>query len=62
MVTMHYQLEVLPEFAGDYVIFSKDSDTDNSFQETDTYKNIPAVKNNQVFEVQMLKSSTLMIQ
>ena len=24
---------------------------DNSFQETDTYKNIPAVKNNQVFEV-----------
>lgn len=46
-------LEVLPEFAGDYVIFSKDKDTDNSFQETDTYKNIPAVKNNQVFEVNM---------
>jgi iron complex transport system substrate-binding protein len=46
-------LEVLPDFAGDYVIFSKDKDTDNSFQETDTYKNIPAVKNNQVFEVNM---------
>ena len=46
-------LEVLPEFAGDYVILSKDSDTDNSFQETDTYKNIPAVKNNQVFEANM---------
>ncbi|WP_338752260.1 iron-hydroxamate ABC transporter substrate-binding protein [Bacillus sp. FJAT-52991] len=44
-------LEVLPEFAGDYVILSKNSDTDNSFQETETYKNIPAVKNNQVFEV-----------
>ncbi|KKI92495.1 ABC transporter substrate-binding protein [Bacillus sp. SA1-12] len=44
-------LEVLPEFAGDYVILSKDADTDNSFQETETYKNIPAVKNNQVFEV-----------
>lgn len=44
-------LEVLPEYAGDYVILSKDPDTDNSFQETDTYKNIPAVKNNQVFEV-----------
>lgn len=43
-------LEVLPEYAGDYVIFSKDSDTDNSFLETDTYKNIPAVKNNHVFE------------
>lgn len=44
-------LEVLPEFSGDYVIFSKDSDTDNSFQETDMYQNIPAVKNNQVYEV-----------
>jgi iron complex transport system substrate-binding protein len=43
--------EVLPEFAGDYMIFSKNPDTDNSFQETATYKNIPAVKNNQVFEV-----------
>jgi iron complex transport system substrate-binding protein len=43
--------EVLPEFAGDYVIFSKNSAADNSFQETATYKNIPAVKNNRVFEV-----------
>lgn len=42
--------EVLPEFAGDYVVFSKDSNGDTSFQETDTYKNIPAVKNGQVFE------------
>ena len=44
-------LEVLPEFSGDYVIFSKNPDTDNSFQETETYQNIPAVKNKQVFEV-----------
>lgn len=43
--------EVLPEFAGDYLIFSKNPDADNSFQETDTYKNIPAVKSNRVFEV-----------
>lgn len=43
--------EVLPEFAGDYVILSKFSETDNAFQETETYKNIPAVKNNRVFEV-----------
>lgn len=43
--------EVLPQFAGDYVIFSKNPDADNSFQKTDTYKNIPAVKNNRVFEV-----------
>ncbi|MFZ5353014.1 MAG: iron-hydroxamate ABC transporter substrate-binding protein [Bacillota bacterium] len=43
--------EVLPEYAGDYVIFSKSPEADNSFQETETYKNIPAVKNNRVFEV-----------
>jgi len=44
-------LEVLPEYAGDYVILSKFNGSDNAFQETDTYKNIPAVKNNRVFEV-----------
>jgi iron complex transport system substrate-binding protein len=43
--------EVIPEYAGDYVILSKYSDADTSFQETDTYKNIPAVKNNRVFEM-----------
>ncbi len=43
--------EVLPEFAGDYIIFSKDPDADHAFQETETYKNIPAVKNNRIFEV-----------
>lgn len=43
--------EVIPEYAGDYVILSKYSDADTSFQETETYKNIPAVKNNQVFEM-----------
>lgn len=44
--------EVLPEFVGDYVILSKYSDADTSFQETETYKNIPAVKNGRVFEMQ----------
>ncbi len=42
--------EVLPEFAGDHMVFSKNSEGDTSFQETDTYKNIPAVKNGQVYE------------
>ena len=44
--------EVIPEYAGDYIILSKYSDADTSFQETETYKNIPAVKNNQVFEME----------
>ena len=43
-------LEVLPEYAGDYVILSKVADQDNSFQETDVFKNIPAVQNGQLFE------------
>ncbi|MBP1891290.1 iron complex transport system substrate-binding protein [Paenibacillus lactis] len=42
--------EVLPEFAGDYIILSKFNDADTSFQQTDTYKQIPAVKNGRVFE------------
>lgn len=42
--------EVLPDYMGDYVIFSKDSEQDNSFQETDVYKNTDAVKNGNVFE------------
>jgi iron complex transport system substrate-binding protein len=43
--------EVLSEYAGDYVIFSKNAEADNSFQQTETYKNIPAVKNNRLVEV-----------
>jgi iron complex transport system substrate-binding protein len=43
--------EVLSEYSGDYVIFSKNAEADNSFQQTATYKNIPAVKNNRVVEV-----------
>ncbi|WP_430510490.1 iron-hydroxamate ABC transporter substrate-binding protein [Gottfriedia solisilvae] len=44
-------LEVLPEFMGDYVIFSKFDQTDTSVETTETYKNIPAVKNQHVYEV-----------
>lgn len=44
--------EVLPEYAGDYIVFSKYADADSSFQETETYKSIPAVKNNRVFEME----------
>lgn len=42
--------EVLSEYMGDYVIFSKDSAQDNSFQETDVYKNTPAATSGQIFE------------
>lgn len=42
--------EVLKDYTGDYVIFSKNADEDNSFQNTESYKNLPVVKNNHVFE------------
>jgi len=43
--------EVLSEYAGDYIVLSKYAEADTAFQETETYKNIPAVKNNHVFEM-----------
>lgn len=43
--------EVLPEYVGDYLILSKYTNTDSSFQETEAYKNMPAVKNHRVFEM-----------
>lgn len=52
-----FSTELLPEFAGDYVIFSKNPVVDNSFLETDLWKNIPAVKNGQVYEINT-KAST----
>jgi iron complex transport system substrate-binding protein len=42
--------EVLKDYMGDYVIFSKNTDEDNSFQSTNVYKSLQAVKNNHVFE------------
>lgn len=43
--------EVLPEYVGDYLILSKYTNADSSFQQTAAYKNMPAVKNNHVFEM-----------
>lgn len=41
--------EVLPQYTGDYLIISQNIDSKTSFEETATYKNIPAVKNHHVF-------------
>lgn len=42
-------LEVLPEYVGDYLIVSKNEDSSSSFMETDTFQNIPAIKNGNMF-------------
>ncbi|MFB7138334.1 iron-hydroxamate ABC transporter substrate-binding protein [Gottfriedia sp. NPDC056225] len=43
--------EVLPQYAGDYIIISQYANADISFKKTDTFKSIPAVKNNHVYEM-----------
>uniref|UniRef100_UPI000592D7BC ABC transporter substrate-binding protein n=1 Tax=Gorillibacterium massiliense TaxID=1280390 RepID=UPI000592D7BC len=40
--------EVLPQLGGDFIVFSKSSNADNSFLDTESYKNIDAVKKNHV--------------
>ncbi|MEK3979176.1 iron-hydroxamate ABC transporter substrate-binding protein [Psychrobacillus sp. FSL K6-2836] len=52
-----FSSEMLPEFAGDYVILSKNPDVDNSFMDTELWKNIPAVKDNHIYEINT-KAST----
>jgi iron complex transport system substrate-binding protein len=52
-----FSTEVLPEFAGDYIVLSKNPDVDNSFMESDVWNNIPAVKNGNVIEINT-KAST----
>ncbi|KMK75603.1 iron-hydroxamate ABC transporter substrate-binding protein [Alkalihalobacillus pseudalcaliphilus] len=53
--TLSYEL--LPDFAGDFIVLSKNPDVDNSFMETETWNNIPAVKNEQIIEINS-KAST----
>ena len=48
--------EVLSNYVGDYIIFSKNPDISNSFEETKTYKNIDAVKKNRVFYIDSRES------
>jgi iron complex transport system substrate-binding protein len=43
--------EVLPDYVGDYLVVSKYNDQDNSYQKTELYKEMPAVKNDHVIEV-----------
>lgn len=45
--------EEIGKFMGDYVILSTSKGADNSFEKTATFKEIPAVKNNHIIEVQL---------
>lgn len=43
--------EVLSDYAGDYLVLSRSAAGDNSFMQTETWNNIPAVKNGRVIEI-----------
>lgn len=43
--------EVIPNFVGDYLIICQSSASDHSFQQTETFKSIPAVQNQRYVEV-----------
>lgn len=43
--------EVLPEYAGDYIVLSRDLEGNKSFMESVIWRNIPAVKKNHVIEI-----------
>lgn len=43
--------EVLSDYAGDYLVLSRSAAGDNSFMQTETWENIPAVKNGRVIEI-----------
>jgi iron complex transport system substrate-binding protein len=49
--------EAVGDFTGDYLVLSKNPDVDNSFMDTDTWKNIPAVKNGHVIEINSKEST-----
>jgi len=49
--------EVLSDYAGDYIVLSRSAAGDNSFMQTNTWKNIPAVKNKHVIEIDTEASS-----
>ncbi|NBD25149.1 iron-hydroxamate ABC transporter substrate-binding protein [Paenibacillus glycinis] len=43
--------EVLPQYAGDYIVLSRSSAGDNAMMKTATWNDIPAVKNKHVIEI-----------
>ncbi|MGN8647307.1 iron-hydroxamate ABC transporter substrate-binding protein [Gracilibacillus sp. HCP3S3_G5_1] len=50
-------LEALPEYAGDFIVISKKTSEDNEFMNSETWNNIPAVKNNRVIEIDQAAST-----
>ncbi|MFF2090655.1 iron-hydroxamate ABC transporter substrate-binding protein [Paenibacillus sp. NPDC058174] len=50
-------LELLPEYAGDFIVLSRKQSAENSFMQSEVWKKIDAVKNNRVIEIDTEASS-----
>ncbi len=50
-------LELLPEYAGDFIVLSRKQSGENSFMQSEVWKKIDAVKNNRVIEIDTEASS-----
>jgi iron complex transport system substrate-binding protein len=50
-------LEVIPEYSGDYIVLSQRKGGENPFLTSETWKKIPAVKNNHVIVIDMEAST-----
>jgi iron complex transport system substrate-binding protein len=44
-------LEAIPDYAGDYLILSRRNGSSNDFLQSATWKNVPAVKQNRIIEI-----------
>ncbi|MGG4439978.1 iron-hydroxamate ABC transporter substrate-binding protein [Brevibacillus fortis] len=44
-------LESIPDYVGDYLVLSRRNGSNNEFLQSVTWKNIPAVKNNRIIEI-----------
>jgi len=49
--------EVMPEYAGDFIVLSRSATGTNEFMNSEIWKSIPAVKNNRVIEIDTESSS-----
>ncbi|MGG4034444.1 iron-hydroxamate ABC transporter substrate-binding protein [Paenibacillus cisolokensis] len=49
--------EVMPEYAGDFIVISRSATGKNDFMTSEVWKSIPAVKNNRVIEIDTESSS-----
>jgi len=49
--------EAIPQYAGDFIVLSRKKGSNNPFLQSETWKSIPAVKNNRIIEIDTEEST-----